>query len=149
MNYIVCFYIDEKNYFLSWECEESLFLLDSKGNLLFWNAVEELKKNLPSISFDDDVTYYNFNTFEYSDCEDFLNKWNIVDDLSKSIGMDFIGNDDDYTSLYSKFVYGSNIPALNTSGKKYVPKFSEEELEKIENVKKDMIKILKSAFKIE
>ncbi|MBP5438967.1 MAG: hypothetical protein J6Y30_13405 [Treponema sp.] len=75
-----------------------------------------------------------------------MNKWNIIDDLSKTLEIDFIGNHDDYTNLYSKFVYGSNILALNTSGKKYIPTFDKEEKIKIANVTEDMIKVLNLAF---
>ena len=63
--------------------------------------------------------------------------------MSKSISSDFLGNDDKLTTLYSKFVYGSNFPVLNTSGKVYTPCFDKEELAQIEEVKSDMLRILK------
>ena len=92
------------------------------------------------------VSQYNFDENDYSDCNDYLNKWNIIDDLSKTLEIDFIGNLDEYTDLYSKFVFGSNIPALNTSGKEYIPVFDEEEKSQIANVTNDMIRILKFAL---
>lgn len=88
----------------------------------------------------------NFDILDYHDCNDYLNKWNIIDDLSKTLEVDFVGNLDEYTDLYSKFVFGSNIPALNTSGKEYIPVFDEEEKSQIANVTKDMIRILKFAL---
>lgn len=88
----------------------------------------------------------SFDILDYHDCNDYLNKWNIIDDLSKTLEIDFVGNLDEYTDLYSKFVFGSNIPALNTSGKEYIPVFDEEEKSQIANVTKDMIRILKFAL---
>lgn len=78
-----------------------------------------------------------------------MNKWNIIDDLSKTLKIDFIGNHDNYTDLYSKFVYGSNLPTMNNTGIEYIPSFDKEEKQQIENVTKDMIRILKLALEID
>lgn len=91
-------------------------------------------------------TVYDFDVLDYSNCDDFLSKWNIIDDLSKSILLDFVGNDDSFSTLYSKFVYGANFSALNKSKKLYTPSFDADELKQIEAIKSDMLRILKIAL---
>jgi hypothetical protein len=51
--------------------------------------------------------------------------------------------------LYSKFVYGSNLPALNTSEKKYIPDFDDEEKLQIDSITNDMIRVLEFALGID
>ena len=146
---IVSFIYKHKHFFCIWcNPEEGEPYFEKSGtSLLFENSEECIKNFLHKNNYKyEHVSQYNFDENDYSDCNDYLNKWNIIDDLSKTLEIDFIGNHDEYTDLYSKFVYGSNIPALNTSGKEYVPVFDTEEKSQIANVTKDMIRILKFAL---
>ena len=137
-----------QNYYSIWFDYDN-FLLNGDKMLVFQSSDDA--QNYCIHEFNEKVNVWNLNFDEIivSDCSLFLDQWNVVGDIAKSLNLDFIGNHDDYTYLYSKFVYGSNIPALNTSGKKYIPTFDEEEKQQIENVSKDMIRILKFALEID
>ena len=129
--------------------DEDYFLTDGNKRLICFSQKEELEEYCKKGHFQNpSFVSNNFDILDYHDCNDYLNKWNIIDDLSKTLEIDFIGNHDDYTGLYSKFVYGSNLPALNTSGKKYIPVFDKEETHQIENLTKAMIAILNLALGI-
>jgi len=146
---IVMFIYKYEHFFCIWcDPEEGEPYFEKRGESLFFENNEEcIKKFFHEKNYKcGHISQYNFDKIDYSDCNDYLNKWNIIDDLSKTLEIDFIGNHDEYTDLYSKFVYGSNIPALNTSGKEYVPVFDTEEKSQIANVTKDMIRILKFAL---
>lgn len=108
------------------------------------DSAQEFCKNKYEMTTD--VWEEDFNDLNIQDCSHCLEKWNIIGDLAKTIKEDFIGNHDDYTTLYRKFVYGSNIPALKTSGKTYVPTFDEEEQKQIECLTNDMYRILGIVF---
>ena len=84
-----------------------------------------------------------------SDCSLFLDKWNVVGDIAKTLNCDFVGNQDSCTKLYSKFVYGANLPTMNNTDKKYIPSFDKEELRQIANVTNDMAGVLKLALEID
>ncbi len=147
--YEVIFDYKKNKYYTIWETNDVDRFLLRNGNILFFNKKEELNEFCieNNIVIENSVLY-NFDKIDANNCSDYLNKWNIIDDLSKSVGMKFIGDCNGYTNLYSKFVYGSNIPSLNTSEEKYVPSFSKEELLEIQSIKNDMIRILKAALDI-
>ncbi|MBR4374860.1 MAG: hypothetical protein IKP49_10915 [Treponema sp.] len=147
---IVGFVLESEKYFLIW-CSPD------EGDDYFENYSSRVVAFRDKKSADDYLlsknrkadkctTVFDFDALDFSDCSDFLDKWNIIDDFAKSVSRDFIGNGDDFTPLYSKFVRGSNLPALNTSGKIYTPAFVAEELEQIESVKRDMLNVLKSVL---
>ena len=91
----------------------------------------------------------NFDKTTISDCSLFLDKWNVVGDIAKTLNCDFVGNQDSCTKLYSKFVYGANLPTMNNTDKKYIPSFDKEELHQIANVTNDMTRVLKLALEID
>lgn len=127
--------------------DKDYFLTDRNKKLVYFSQKEKMEEYCKKEHFQNpSFVSNNFDILDYHDCNDYLNKWNIIDDLSKTLEVDFVGNLDEYTDLYSKFVFGSNIPALNTSGKEYIPVFDEEEKSQIANVTKDMIRILKFAL---
>lgn len=145
---IVNITIFAQNYYFIWFDFDS-FLLNGDKMLVFRSSDDAQNYCIHEYNQKIEVWNLNFDEIIFSDCSLFLDRWNVVGDIAKTLNLDFIGNHDDYTYLYSKFVYGSNIPALNTSGKKYIPTFDEEEKQQIENISKDMIRILKFALEIE
>ena len=130
--------------------DKDYFLTDSDKKLVYFPQKEKMEEYCKKWYYQNpSFVSNNFDIMDYHNCNDYLDKWNNIEDLSKTLNIDFIGNHDDHTYLYSKFVYGSNLPALNTSGKKYIPTFDEEEKQQIENVTNDMIRILKFALEID
>lgn len=147
---IVQFVLEAKKIFLIWCSSENSDYFENIDSrvVAFQNkvaAIEYLYHKDVKVNCE---TVYDFDKMDFSDCNDFLNKWNIISDLSKSISLDtdFIGNDDNLNPLYKKIVCGSNLPALNTSGKTYTPTFDADELRQLEAVKSDMLKIVKNAI---
>lgn len=137
------------SFYSIWCTDENDYFLASENKIVCFRRrelAEEyiLERTVSGASF----TSFDFDQLDYKNCSDYLGKWNIIDDLSNTLKIDFIGSHDEYTGLYSKFVYGANIPALNVSNKKYIPVFDVKEQRQIKNVTKDMIKILKLALEI-
>ena len=149
---IVSFIINHTEYFCIW-CDPEVgepHFVKSATRVLLENNKKELVAymNKEGLKYET-ISQYNFDILNYNDSNDYLNKWNIIDDLSRSLEIDFLGNHDDYTGLYSKFVYGSNLPALNTSEKKYIPDFDDEEKLQIDSITNDMIRVLEFALGID
>jgi len=71
---------------------------------------------------------------ENVDCRVLLDFWNIVSDLALALKMDFIGEDEKYNHTYDKLFHGNNLPMINTSGREYVPIWSEEEVLQLKQV---------------
>lgn len=149
---IIAFTFSDTDYFCIWcDPEDGDPHFETKGKRLFFQLEKKPIADYIYIkgSSYENTTEYDFNNINCDDCNDYLNKWNIIDDLSKTLKIDFIGNHDNYTDLYSKFVYGSNLPTMNNIGIEYIPSFDKEEKQQIENVTKDMIRILKLALEID
>ena len=134
-----------KEYYIIWFDYES-FLMDENQLLILYSPEDAQRYCVQKCNERTDIWALNFDEELISGYPTFLDKWNVIGDIANTLKIDFIGNHDEYTDLYSKFVYGSNIPALNTSGKKYVPTFTDEERRQIENLTHDMTRILKIAL---
>ncbi|MBO4759867.1 MAG: hypothetical protein J5505_07405, partial [Spirochaetaceae bacterium] len=111
---IVNITIFTQNYCFIWFDFDS-FLLNGDKMLVFRSSDDAQNYCIHEYNQKIDVWNLNFDEIIFSDSSLFLDRWNVVGDIAKTLNLDFIGNHDDYTYLYSKFVYGSNIPALNTS----------------------------------
>lgn len=135
--------------YLIWCTDESDYFLAKKGTVVHFSKKSLADKYCVEHAFGEpSFASYDFDSIDYKNCNDFLGKWNIIDDLAKTLEIDFVGSHDEYTNLYAKFVYGSNLPALNTSDKKYVPVFDKEEQKQIETIINAMIEIVKHALEI-
>lgn len=78
------------------------------------------------------------------DCDRALRLWNLVEDIERSQGNLKPVKDGANVSAYDKLFHGNNLPAVNQSGKTYVPSFSLEELEEFQNILKRGLRILKT-----
>ena len=137
-----------QNYYSIWFDYDS-FLLDN-NKLLVFNSCDDIQNYcIHKYNEKADVWTLNFDETIIYDYSLFLDKWNVVGDIAKTLNYDFVGNQDSYTKLYSKFVYGANLPTMNNTDKKYIPTFDKEEKIKIANVTKDMIRILNLALEID
>ena len=78
-----------------------------------------------------------------------LEFWNIAEDLSGSVNASFLGElkDDLTNQIYDKLFYGNNLPEINTSGQIYVPQFTDEEWQKLEDILSDAIFVITNIFK--
>jgi hypothetical protein len=148
--------MNHNNHFCLWYTDE-LDGFEVEDNRLIWFKQENNMKKFcyeKNISFSDEVISFDIEQLsamikykpEEFDCKLILDMWNIFSDVSKSVNQHFIGDDDMAYNIYSKIFYGNNLPAINTSGKKYIPLWNKEELETIYEILYQGISILESAL---
>lgn len=143
--YIVQFNDEKTLKYAIWYTDDEDGFVSEHGKILFFDCVESLKdfcdsKNIIILD-DDKVSFiYDFGYLkkwllspnDRFDCSIMLDFWNVISDASKSIGVAFIGDDKQSemaNKLYSKLFHGCNLPAINTSGKKYIPKWTQKEID--------------------
>ena len=137
-----------QSYYSIWFDYDSFLLNDNK--LLVFHSFDDVQNYcMHKYNKKANVWTLNFDETTISDCSLFLDKWNVVGDIAKTLNCDFVGNKDSCTNLYSKFVYGANLPTMNNTDKKYIPSFDKEELHQIANVTNDMTRVLKLALEID
>ena len=113
-----------------------------------------MQKN--DINFEEEVTEYRIDEIERwvnakvieVDCQMILKFWNIVDDISESVKKSIYKRTDISERIYEKLFYGNNLKSINTSGREYVPKWSDEELEVLKNILKQALIFIKKQLSI-
>ncbi|MDO3412230.1 hypothetical protein QWJ34_20875 [Saccharibacillus sp. CPCC 101409] len=80
------------------------------------------------------------------DCACFLNFWNMVGDIAHTLTFDFYGDKDEVTPTYDKVFYGTNPEVLRGDGEWYTPAWDDEELEELEDVFRDGLKVLRAGL---
>ena len=146
MEYYIVQFNDEKTLkYAIWYTDDEDGFVSEHGKILFFDGVEFLKEFCDSknIIIVDDYNISCVYDFGYLkkwllspndrfSCSIMLNFWNVISDASKSMDVAFIGDDkenDAANQLYSKLFHGCNLPAINTSRKKYIPKWTQKEIE--------------------
>ena len=137
--YVIRITLNRKRFFMLWNCEyEPVFLVNENGKPIFFGSLAELnafaEKN--DIKLDEEITEYNLDditvTAETLDCNEVIQKWNIMSDLALSIGAEFSGEDKRFNSIYDKLFYGCNLPAMNHP--LYTPGWNAEEIAEINRI---------------
>ena len=118
--------ITENGKIYCFDSERSLKIYCRKMNINSEEEVEEYR-------IDEIEKWVNTESIEV-DCRMILEFWNIVDDISERI--------------YEKLFYGNNLKSINTSGREYVPKWSDEELEVLKNILKQALIFIKKQLSI-
>ena len=146
MEYYIVQFNDEKTLkYAIWYTDAEDGFVSEHGKILFFACVESLKEFCDSkniiISDGNKIScVYDFGYLkkwllspnDRFNCSIMLNFWNVISDASKSMDVAFIGDDKENETanqLYSKLFYGCNLPAINTSGKKYIPKWTQQEID--------------------
>ena len=145
MDYYIVQFNDGKTVkYAIWYTDDEDGFVCEHGKILFFDYIEFLKefcdnKNI-IISDDGKISYvYDFGYLkewllspnDRFDCSIMLDFWNVISDASKSMDVTFIGDDKENevaNQLYSKLFHGCNLPAINTSGKKYIPVWTKNEI---------------------
>ena len=91
-------------------------------------------------------TLFDFDSIDYTNYNNIINLWNIISDMSKTLGLLFTGDTDEMIDIYKKLLCGCNLPALNQSEEEYTPNFSKAEITSINSVISNMREILRTAF---
>ena len=137
--YVIRITLNRKHFFLLWNCEyEPVFLMDENGKPVFFGSLAELnafaEKN--DIELDEEITEYDLDditvTAEMLDCNEVIQKWNIMSDLALSVGEDFSGEDKRFNDIYDKLFFGCNLPAVNHPP--YTPEWNAEEIAEINRI---------------
>lgn len=146
--YAVNFRIHGKNFFSIWiSTQNGDSFLKKNNRLLFFLNSEDLynfcKEN--SIMIESE-TLFDFDSIDYTNYNNIINLWNIISDMSKTLGLLFTGDTDEMIDIYKKLLCGCNLPALNQSEEKYAPNFSKAEITSINSVISNMREILRTVF---
>ena len=111
--------ITENGKIYCFDSERSLKIYCRKMNINSEEEVEEYR-------IDEIEKWVNTESIEV-DCRMILEFWNIVDDISESVKKSIYKRTDISERIYEKLFYGNNLKSINTSGRVYVPKWSDEE----------------------
>ena len=143
-----------------WYSDDEDGVLIEKSKIIIFSTISELKEYTIANKLytpDDSVTEYDFDIInkwaekpsELIDSKMFIDYWNIFSDISKSIGIPFIGNFDTGITIdiYNKLFYGSNVSAIRCDGEMYQPEWSEEELNQLAKIMKNGISLLSNSLK--
>jgi hypothetical protein len=152
----ICFVVNDKTSYLIYisdNNDDKYYSFKRENNkLVSFSHLEELYLYLEYMGIhleEDEIPIYDFDTLEENmllfdgkiDNDLLLNYWNIIDDVSNSLEIDFIGKEEKYNKLYDKMFRGCNTPA-NTF--EYNIIWSKEELDMIKEVMRACISISKN-----
>lgn len=130
-----------------------------KDKITYFTEVTELRRfcEKEKVQIDEEVTTYDVDKLIVLldedeleiDCNFCIDMWNIFHDCAYSVGWKFNGDKKKRNHVYSKLFYGLNLPAINTSGKQYIPEFSASEKQEIAYVLNEGLFLLRKQFNLE
>lgn len=153
---IVYFHHKDTNLYCIWYSND-----DQEGFLLSENAIRTFSnesgardylKCFPQYQKEIKVKTYDVDKIEKVldgkvpfDAELVLDFWNIVADIAHSNKVPFEGDKKDNLTncVYDKLFYGNNLPEINTSGRTYVPQFTENEFKRLTAVLVEGVVLIK------
>ena len=148
--YIVQFDDENSTKYAIWYTDDEDGFICEEGKILFFDSLKLLKEFCNTqkiiITDEDEIPFvydlvYLKNWLrtpgENFDCSDMLDFWNMISDALKNIGIAFLGDckdGEDVNIIYDKLFHGCNLPAYSTSGRKYVPEWTKEEIGTLQKV---------------
>jgi len=137
--YLAEFRYAERSYFCIWYNDEVDGFYTENDKLIHFDSLDEAKKysDEQAITYSDEVSLDDMVKVQEwvsagiggdVDCHLLLVFWNSVHDLAATIKREYIGNERVYTHVYEKLFYGNNLPTINTSGREYIPEWTDEEV---------------------
>lgn len=145
---------NNKEYYSIWYSDESDAFITESKRIKTFEGIENLERyaELNTLKLSVDNTEMEFDTAinwlgeidKNIDCTYLLDFWNIISDISNSVGDNFIGNTDKeiINQIYNKLFYGNNIPAIKGDEKDFIPKWTIQEKNELNKVVSDGIRIL-------
>lgn len=84
------------------------------------------------------------------DCADFLNIWNLFDDIMRSyaIAQDYRDEYEEADDVYDKLFWGCNLPSVTPEGEHYAPEWSEVELYVMACVLREGLRLFESKIAV-
>ena len=155
--YRILFIFKNENIYTLWYANDVDGVLYKNDKVIHFKNEDELNdyaiKNSIKIE-PDEIAIYDVDKIKkllsdnetIIDCEYILNMWNMIADIAKTINLSFYGNKKEITYIYSKLFYGNNLPSINTTNKKYIPIWDEEEKQIILRVLKECYRIFEISY---
>ena len=144
MYYIISFLYKNDEYYCIWFSGDEDYVLANQNHLMVFHNIDVLLKYASEnciLLENESVSKYDINAIvlwlkntDYIniDCDMLMNFWNICTDVANGTTEHFIGIEKRYNTLYEKLFCGNNI--LTTKNKKYIPFFSNDEIETLRDV---------------
>ncbi len=142
--YVVEIIINEIRKYLLWYSNENDGFFCSNDNILYFNNNADCLDyaKMKGMTIEKEYTVYDLNLIKDwiitpnkdIDCNYFLEIWNLFNDISFSLNVDFIGNYHSTNSVYDKLFFGCNLPSISYTSKDYIPRWTYDEIEMIKNV---------------
>jgi hypothetical protein len=146
--YNLLFRLDNQNSYLIWfegENEPDGVVIDDNGKVPSFHDNEDLLNYATSLSLSvstDSAVLHNIDTvsafLERKDetvyCKNFLEAWNLFEDVSQSVGGNFDIDRKLTVNIYEKLFWGNNIPAVTPDAESYEPIWTKREVKVIREV---------------
>ena len=147
------------NYYCLWHSDDKDTIIMRNNSILSYSEASDLNEYCQNLGIitNTEITEYNLDQFyewlssdkTNIDCKEFLNFWNIANDLAYSAGDIFYGDNDDAYNVYDKLFHGNNLPSVNTSPYKYIPVWPDDEIEVIEKAIQSGLSLFEKYLKAE
>ena len=153
MYYLISFTYNQVVHYCIWVSSGEDYVLSDENGIVFFYSIEMLMK----YAFKRELVIEKTTIAEYNvdnikkwcndlhnsniDCVEVLNFWNICSDFANGMRIGFLGDDEEYNEIYEQILYGNNLFTDNYE-KRYVPRFSKEEMEIIKRVLLDGVRII-------
>jgi len=154
---ILDFKIKDKNHYCLWYSDEGDRFVINNNKLIYYFGVSELiKAYTDSYIIDENIVYCDVDILLITHKEEnslsynqLMNFWNMMTDLSKSLGIDFFGNKrtKQIDKVYDKLFWGLNLPSVTPIGKEYIPIWETHEKKIMSQVVLDGAGILNDIFR--
>lgn len=157
--YFCCCRLNKKDYNFIWFSDEVNGVYSNSenkfpvsGNLAILGKYAESRKlfikNEEPVFYDLDKLEETLGRTKFKvNCVNFLNAWNLFDDVSHSINENFNSDRKATKQIYEKLFWGNNLPAVTPEGKYYKPVWRKKEREIIRTVLLNGITIFRNNLK--
>ena len=124
----------EKDGFLTSDEGDTLLVFEDEGSMRAYAREKKIDLVDETSLYGDPAEVVLDGTVE--SCDRALNMWNILSDVSASVGGKFPGDSrqSDVQGLYEKLFYGCNLPAVRNGGEEYRPVWNDSEKFLLKNV---------------
>ena len=149
--YPIRYRLDSKDRYLIWttieEAEDAdRCVVDTDGKISIFHSLSDLQNYAKKQNLQVDTNVFSLLNLDVLqswfkvkrskpegptaiNCNEFLNAWNLFEDISETIGSNFhlIYRFPIADRIYEKLLYGCNLPALTPENRNYVPLWNKKE----------------------
>jgi len=153
------FKYEKRSYFCIWYRDETDCFWTEHDALVYFDTLEKAKAYCVEheISFVDEVTHINVVAIQQWICgkvdidgEVLIDFWNSLTDLTESLDVDYIGDDDgEYEAccaLYEKLFYSYSLPSSDTSTVNHIVNWEEDDINYLKQIITQGIRLFGECF---